>query len=92
MTYGSGQTVRVAAREHDGHHRAPGYLKGKVGTVERLHGSFTNPETRAYGADGLPLEPLYLVSFAQAELWPEYRGEANDRLYVDVYGHWLEAE
>jgi hypothetical protein len=91
MTYAAGQAVRVAARDHRGHHRAPGYLKGKSGQVERLHGSFTNPETRAYGADGLPLQPLYLVSFAQRDLWPGYRSNENDRLYVDVYEHWLEA-
>ena len=92
MRYAPGQPVRVAARDHRGHHRAPGYLKGKPGRVERLHGSFTNPETRAYGADGLPLEPLYLVSFAQRDLWPGYRSNESDRLYVDVYEHWLEAE
>ena len=91
MTYEAGQPVRVATREHRGHHRAPSYLKGKPGRVERLHGSFTNPETRAYGADGLPLEPLYLVSFAQRDLWPEYPSK-KDRVYVDVYDHWLEAE
>jgi Nitrile hydratase beta subunit, C-terminal len=92
VSYAAGQAVRVAAREHRGHHRAPGYLKGEPGRVERLHGAFTNPETRAYGADGLPLAPLYLVSFAQRDLWPGYRSNVNDRVYVDVYEHWLEAE
>ena len=92
MRYGKGQNVRVASRSHDGHHRTPGYIKGKRGTVERLHGSFTNPETRAYGADGQPLEPLYLVSFARADVWPATSGMATDTLYVDIYEHWLEAE
>jgi nitrile hydratase len=91
VTYVPGQPVRVAAREHRGHHRAPGYLKGKPGRVEHVHGSFTNPETRAYGGDGLPLEPVYVVSFAQRDLWPGYPGNERDRLYVDVYEHWLEA-
>jgi len=83
--------VRVAARPHEGHHRTPGYVKGKSGTVERVHAAFTNPETRAYGADGLPLERLYLVGFAQAEVWDGYDGAATDRVYVDVSEHWLEA-
>jgi nitrile hydratase subunit beta len=91
VRYRAGQAVRVAARSHEGHHRAPGYLKGKSGRVERVHGSFANPETRAYGGDGLPLEPLYLVSFTQRDLWPDYRGATHDRIYVDVYEHWLEA-
>ena len=90
MTFPVGRRVRVAARPHEGHHRTPAYVKGKVGTVERLHASFTNPETRAYGADGLPLEPLYLVGFAQRDLWPGYRGGAGDRLSLDIFEHWLE--
>jgi hypothetical protein len=23
-------------------------------------------------------------------VWPDYRGRPNDRIYVDVYEHWLE--
>ena len=45
MSYGPGERVRVAARRHDGHHRTPDYVKGKTGTVQRVHSSFTNPET-----------------------------------------------
>lgn len=80
MSFRPGQRVRVAAREHQGHHRTPTYLKGKVGTVERAHGEFTNPETRAYGGDGLPKHTLYLVGFEQ----PEFT------IYADIYDHWLE--
>jgi nitrile hydratase subunit beta len=58
--------------------------------VERVHASFRNPETHAYGEDGLPKQPLYLVAFAQRDLWPDYRGHADDRLYVDVFEHWLQ--
>ena len=90
MRYHLGQRVRVAGRTHEGHHRTPGYVKGKTGTVERMHASFTNPETRAYGADGLPEQPLYLVGFAQPDLWPDYRGHGSDRMYVDIFEHWLE--
>ena len=49
MTFALGEDVRVAERRHEGHHRTPGYLKGKAGRIARLHGTFTNPETRAYG-------------------------------------------
>jgi nitrile hydratase len=55
-----------------------------------VHESFTNPETRAYGADGLPKQPLYRVSFAQRDVWPDYRGGAGDRVSVDLFEHWLE--
>jgi nitrile hydratase subunit beta len=92
MSFRTGQRVRVAARDHEGHHRTPGYVKGRSGTIERVHGSFTNPETRAYGADGLPERRLYLVGFVQEEVWGEYRGTRSDTIYVDVFEHWLEAE
>jgi nitrile hydratase len=90
VTFSPGQTVRVAARDHDGHHRTPGYLKGKSGVVERVHGDFTNPETRAYDGDGLPRRTLYLVAFAQRDLWPERADQVSGRLYADVFEHWLE--
>jgi nitrile hydratase subunit beta len=90
MSYGAGERVRVASRPHEGHHRTPGYLKGKTGVVERVHASFANPETRAYGADGLPAQRLYLVGFAQDEVWQGYDGSHSDRVYADVFEHWLE--
>jgi nitrile hydratase subunit beta len=90
MRYRAGQRVRVAGRRHEGHHRTPGYLKGKTGVVERFHESFVNPETRAYGGNGLPKQPLYLVGFAQRDVWPDYRGGAGDRIYADVFEPWLE--
>jgi len=91
MSFRRGDRVRVADRPHDGHHRTPVYVKGKTGTIERVHAAFTNPETTAYGADGLPLERLYLVGFDQREVWDGYPGPAPDRIYVDVFEHWLEA-
>jgi hypothetical protein len=90
MSYRAGQRVRVADRPHVGHHRTPGYVKGKTGSVERVHASFTNPETRAYGADGLPEQPLYLVGFAQHDIWPGYQSRGDDRIYLDIFEHWLE--
>jgi nitrile hydratase len=92
VSFAPGDAVRVSARAHSGHHRTPGYLKGRRGTVERVHASFRNPETRAYGGDGLPAQPLYLVSFDQPELWQAYAGEHGDALLADVFEHWLEAD
>jgi nitrile hydratase len=90
MTYRVGEPVTVAARVHDGHHRTPSYIKGKTGRIERVHAAFRNPETRAYGGDGLPEMPLYLVSFAWSDLWPDARADEGYRVYVDVFEHWLE--
>jgi nitrile hydratase subunit beta len=81
MSFEVGQRIRISARSHAGHHRTPGYVKGKTGTIVVCHGPFTNPETRAYGEDGLPELELYLVALA---------GDEKDRVYVDVFEHWLE--
>jgi nitrile hydratase len=90
VRYGVGEPVVVAARAHRGHHRTPSYIKGKPGRIERVHAAFRNPETRAYGDDGLPEMPLYLVSFARSDLWPDDPADGGYRVYVDVYEHWLE--
>jgi len=90
MSYRVGEPVTIADRAHRGHHRTPAYLKGKPGRVERVHAAFRNPETRAYGDDGLPRMPLYLVSFARSDLWPGARASGDHRVYVDVFEHWLE--
>ena len=92
MTFANGDAVRVSARTHAGHHRTPGYLKGRRGTIERVHARFTNPETRAYGDDGTPARRLYLVRFDQPDVWPAYGGSPRDRLLANVFEHWLEAD
>ena len=89
MTFALGDGVRVADRPHDGHHRTPGYLKGKRGRIARLHDTFTNPETRAYGEDGQPRLRLYLVEFDGADVWRSSTN-ARDRIYADLFEHWLE--
>jgi hypothetical protein len=55
-----------------------------------VHTTFLDPETRAYGSDGEPARPLYLVGFDFPDLWPAYRGAPSDRVLVDVFEHWLE--
>jgi len=82
VSFAIGDAVRVSARSHDGHHRTPAYLKGREGTVERAHGRFLDPETRAYGKDGLPERELYLVRFDL---------DSGDHVLADVFDHWLEA-
>lgn len=89
MKYRPGQRVRVRDAASVGHVRTPCYVKGKAGRVERAHGVYGNPESLAYGGDGLPEQPLYLVRFEQREVWSGYAGSAGDGMYVDIYEHWL---
>jgi hypothetical protein len=90
VTFEPGQRVRVRELDVRGHMRTPGYVRGKTGRVAHVHGAFRNPETLAYGGDGLPERPLYLVGFEQRELWPDYEGAPRDTLYLDLYEHWLD--
>ena len=85
-----GDRVRVKALDPPGHVRSPWYIRGKTGHVVRVHGAFRDPERLAYGGDGLPPRPLYLVGFRQTDIWPDYRASPRDTLYVDIYEHWLE--
>ena len=84
--------ARVAVRRADppGHIRAPWYIRGKSGEIERVCGAFPNPEELAYNRPGTPPQPLYRVRFHQRELWPDYRGAPNDTIEVEIYQHWLE--
>lgn len=85
-----GDTVRVRAGDPPGHIRTPFYVRGKTGVVTARWGEFRNPEELAFGKPGLPKQPLYMVQFRQADLWPGYTGPAADTLEADIYEHWLE--
>ena len=89
VTFAPGQTVRVAERMHEGHHRTPGYLKGAPGRSSACE-SLCEPGDARVRADGLPRQRLYLVAFAQRDVWPRYARHSDDRLYADVFEHWLE--
>lgn len=81
--------VRVKAMTPPGHVRAPWYLRGKVGEIERPLGDFANPEQLAYGLTA-ECKPLYRVRFTMAELWGEAAETPTDTVDAEIYGHWLE--
>lgn len=90
MQFKPGDRVRVRTGDPPGHIRTPAYIRGKIGRVASVHGAFRNPESLAFGGQGLPKQPLYLVGFSQTEVWNRYTGSPRDKLYVDIYEHWLE--
>jgi len=85
----SGDRVRVRFEDRPGHIRTPWYVRGKSGWVERVYGDFHNPESLAYGGDGLPTRTLYLVAFNQADVFGAAEAP-KDKVLVDIYEHWLD--
>jgi nitrile hydratase subunit beta len=85
-----GERVKVMKAYPLGHIRTPYYIRGCTGTVERIYGAFPNPEELAQMRDGLPALPLYRVRFRQKDVWPDYAGNGEDVLEVEIFQHWLE--
>ena len=85
-----GDKVRVRIGSPPGHFRTPEYIQGKTGSIVAVHGAFRNPESLAYGGDGLPKQFLYLVGFDQPQIWQQYSAPRQDTLFIDIYEHWLE--
>jgi hypothetical protein len=85
-----GDRVRVLKSYPPGHIRTPYYIRGCVGEIERLCGTFPNPEELALMRSGLPAQPLYRVRFLQREVWPGYAGSPRDVVEVEIFQHWLD--
>ena len=90
--FGVGQRVRMSEARPPHHTRLPGYVRGKVGIVERLHGAHVFADSHAHGKGEDP-HWLYTVAFDAADLWPvaagsesAARGESrvNQRFTVSV--------
>lgn len=81
--------VRVKDWHPPGHVRAPAYLRGKTGEIERDLGPFRNPETNAYRQGG-EMRTLLRVRFDMGELWGDEAENPSDILEAEIYEHWLE--
>ena len=85
----AGDRVKVKFEDRPGHLRTPWYIRGKTGRIERVYGDFLNPESLAFGRDGLPKRTLYLVAFRHPDVFGK-SPHAGDKVLVDIYDHWLE--
>lgn len=63
-----GDRVRTRPGEPAHHTRLPGYARGKVGVVQKVHGVHVFPDMNAHGRGESP-QWLYNVAFDAAELW-----------------------
>ncbi|WP_069299818.1 SH3-like domain-containing protein [Neptunicoccus sediminis] len=83
------QKVRVKNWHPPGHVRAPMYLRGKTGEIERELGPFANPEELAYGHKA-SRRRLLRVRFTMGELWGAEAENPADILEAEIYEHWLD--
>ena len=85
-----GDAVRILKGSPPGHIRTPFYVRGCEGIVERFVGNYQNPEEMAFGRFDTPIVPLYRIRFKQQNIWPDYRGNPQDTIEVEIYEFWLE--
>ena len=84
-----GDRVRTRAQPVPHHTRLPGYARGKVGVVERVHGSHVFADTHAQGLGEQP-QPLYTVAFDAQELWGADAAPGL-RVSIDAWQPYLDA-
>ena len=75
-----GDRVRARNMHPSGHTRLPRYVRGHVGTIERVHGCHVFPDSNAAGAGENP-QWLCAVRFEGRELWG---AESDPKLKVSV--------
>jgi nitrile hydratase beta subunit len=87
--YGAGDVVRTKNMHPTTHTRLPRYARGKLGTVERVHGCHVFPDSSALDAGENP-QWLYTVVFDGRELWGA-DAEAGSKVSIDAFEPYLEA-
>jgi len=86
--FAPGDRVRTRGHAVPHHTRLPGYARGRVGTVARVHGAHVFADAHARGRGEDP-QPLYTVVFEGAELWgPE--AAAGLRVSIDAWEPYLD--
>ena len=85
-----GQPVRMHLGKADHHTRLPGYVQGKRGVVEHVHGVHVFADSNAQGLGEKP-QWLYTVVFDEAELWGGQAAPQNLSVSVDAWESYLEA-
>jgi len=84
-----GDRVRTKNIHPATHTRLPRYARGRVGVVERLHGTHVFPDSAAVGKGDDP-QWLYTVRFDAQELWGA-DAEPNLKISIEAFEPYLES-
>lgn len=87
MSFNPGDRVRTRLNDPEGHTRPPRYLRGRVGSVERIVGTFPFADERALGHNVAP-QTLYTVCFCGSEVWGD--GAQAATISADLFESYLE--
>ena len=82
-----GDAVRTRSHAVAHHTRLPGYARGKLGRVQRVHGAHVFPDAHAQGLGEAP-QWLYTVAFDARELWGD--AAAGSVVSIDAWEPYLE--
>jgi nitrile hydratase subunit beta len=86
--FAEGDRVRARNIHPPTHTRLPRYVRGRAGTIERVHGCHVFPDSHAHGGGEDP-QWLYTVRFEARELWgPD--ADAHSAVSVDAFEPYLE--
>jgi nitrile hydratase subunit beta len=84
-----GQRVRTIGMAAAHHTRLPGYVRGKRGIIERIHGTHVFADMHAQGLGEQP-QWLYTVAFDDLELWGAEAPRQGSTVSVDAWEPYLE--
>jgi nitrile hydratase beta subunit len=82
------QRVRARNLNPVGHTRLPRYVRGRLGTIDRVQGAFVFPDTNAHFLGESP-QHIYSVRFEARELWGA-DAPPSDAVYVDLWEDYLD--
>lgn len=83
-----GDRVRTRAGQVGHHTRLPGYAAGRIGTIERVHGTHVFADTNAQGLGEQP-QWLYAVRFDGRDLWGD-EAQPGLSVSIDAWDDYLE--
>lgn len=86
--FATGDRVRARTINPAGHTRLPRYVRGRRGTIDRVHGVHDFQDATPPGTKAQP-QPVYCVRFDANELWGE-SAEPRESVYIDMWESYLE--
>lgn len=85
-----GEEVRIVDAPTVAHTRLPGYLRGQIGTVERIfEGDYAYFKKTGDGI-GDPMA-IYIVEFPPSALWGDVAEPGKETVYAELFEAYLEA-